>query len=126
MAKAAFEYRPMRAYGRPATQAIRPSAEKHGVDSRVARPKTAEQPCHTAVASYDIKAALKRCGLSRARAAALIGVWKSTVDDWCAGTSVPKYACIILDLIEHCPPARERLEALLDNPTPVCGGTTQE
>jgi hypothetical protein len=136
MAKLAFAHRPMRPLGRPVEPSSTPaqpntgakmkaapeapckatatnpeSLPKTGANSRATRPSLTIKPCHTAADDYDIIATLKRIGLSRSRAAQLIGVWKSTVDDWCAGTEVPQYGRTILDLIEHCAPARERLEA---------------
>ena len=125
---AGFAYRPARPMGRPIEPSSTPAppkgaakakadpeapsatqnAGKHGADTLESRDSAASDPQNTA-----FKARLKRLKLSGARFAELIGAAPKTVEGWLQGIARPSGpAMTLLDLIEHCAPARERLEAL--------------
>jgi hypothetical protein len=63
-------------------------------------------------ANVALNAGLKRTETSGARFAELIGRPVRSVEEWMRGESKPTpEALVVLDMIEHCAPARDRLEA---------------
>ena len=99
---------PPKAKAAPAPTSAAQNAGKHGADTLESRDSAASDPQNTA-----FKARLKRLKLSGARFAELIGAAPKTVEGWLQGIARPSGPAVtLLDLIENCAPARERLEAL--------------
>jgi len=65
---------------------------------------------------------LNRLGLSQTGAARLLGVNARTVRGWCEPADAPGHRSVpatvlrMLDLIEHVPGVRDRLDAITDRP----------
>jgi DNA-binding transcriptional regulator YiaG len=124
---AGFAYRPARPLGRPVEPASTPAppvqntpiktgkkAGKHEADTLESRNSGSPDPKPYAADPQNValKAGLKRLKLSGARFAILSGAASKTVEGWLQGIARPSGpAMTILDLIGHCAPARERLEA---------------
>jgi DNA-binding transcriptional regulator YiaG len=140
MAKTEFQYRPTRQLGRPAKSApkvseapeatcklslqvqpdgkkpveIAQNAGKHGADTLDSRDLGSSEAKSYSNDPLNIafRKGLKRIKFTAARFAELSGAAPKTVDGWMQGIARPSApAMTILDLIEHCAPARERLEA---------------
>jgi DNA-binding transcriptional regulator YiaG len=93
---------------------IAQNAGKHGADTLDSRDLGSSEA--KSYSSDPLNAAfrkgLKRIKLTAARFAELSGAAPKTVEGWLQGIARPSApAMTILDLIEHCVPARERLEA---------------